>query len=381
MRGAAVLAYPGVGVELLLKARELAVARKFRESRALVERAEPRGAAELSLAASVLVELRDPQVALPLARRAVELAPDDWRGHLAVADATYQLRWWGQSVAAARTALALAPEEAQAHRALAAAGNRIVGGGREARRAARRAKELGGRGAMRMPGRRSPWWLLLFLALLASPAVLSAVGHWPDAVEDLTLLSRVMLPALVLLFIAMPSRAGLPWPERIAEIRAVNEERYGDGGHAGRTRAGLAALLWGCALAGGAALLAVPGADGDPLPMPVVVPAVLIGGVVLAVLARRTVRLWYGERFLREVFVPSVVVRVHLVAASVLGGGVLLLTLGDAPPGPWQVLLIGSVAWFLVGTISALFLQGRAEPEQKAVGRGPAEPEKRAVDG
>ncbi|MFC9845518.1 hypothetical protein ACFWFF_19015 [Streptomyces sp. NPDC060223] len=179
----------------------------------------------------------------------------------------------------------------------------------------------------------------------------------------------------------MPSRAGLTWPERIAEIRAVNEERYGDGGHAGRTGAGLAALLWGCALAGGAALLAVPGADGDPLPAPVVVAAVLIGGVVLSILARRAVRLWYGERFLREVFVPSVVVRVHVVAAGVLGVGVLLLTLGDAPPAPWQVLFIGSVAWFLVGTISALFLQGRAGPEQQAVGRAPVEPEAKAVDG
>jgi hypothetical protein len=76
---------------------------------------------------------------------------------------------------------------------------------------------------------------------------------------------------------------------------------------------------------------------------------------------------------------PSVVVRVHLVAAGVLGTGVLLLTLGDAPPGPWQVLLIGSAGWFLVGTISALFLQGRAEPEHKAVGRGPVEPEHKAV--
>lgn len=82
-------------MELLLRARELAVARKRRESRALVERADPGSAEELSLAASVLVELRDPQAALPLARRAVALAPDDWRGHLAVADATFQLRWWG----------------------------------------------------------------------------------------------------------------------------------------------------------------------------------------------------------------------------------------------------------------------------------------------
>ncbi|MFC9845519.1 hypothetical protein ACFWFF_19010 [Streptomyces sp. NPDC060223] len=196
--GAAVLAYPGVGVELLLKARELAVARKSRESRALVDRAEPRSAQELSLAASVLVELRDPQAALPLARRAVELAPDDWRGYLAVADAAYQLRWWGQSVAAARTAVALAPEEAQARRALGVAANRIAGSGREARRELKRTRELGGGGALRMPGRRSPWWLVPFLAPFAASAVLSVVGNRPEAVEDLMLLSRVTLPALVL---------------------------------------------------------------------------------------------------------------------------------------------------------------------------------------
>ncbi|MFJ2832177.1 hypothetical protein ACIPC1_32230 [Streptomyces sp. NPDC087263] len=368
-------------MELLLRARELAMARKFRESRALVERAEPESARELSLAASVLGELRDPQAALPLARRAVELAPDDWRGYLAVSDAAYQLRWWGESVAAARTAVELAPEEAQAHRAQGVAANRIAGGGREARRELKRTRELGGRGAMRMPGRRSPWWFVVFLAPLAGPAVLPTVGAWPDTVDELMLLSHVLLPVLLLLLIVVPSRAGLTWPERIAEIRAVNEERYGGGGHAGRTRAGLAALLWGCALAGGAALLAVPGADGDPLPAPVVASAVPIGGAVLAIVARRTVRLWYGERFLREVFLPSVVVRVHLVVAGALGGGVLLLALGDAPPGPWQVLLIGSVGWFLVGTISALFLQGRAGPEQQAVGRAPVEPEKKALDG
>lgn len=139
-------------------------------------------------------------------------------------------------------------------------------------------------------------------------------------------------------------------------------------------------MPWGCALAVGAGLLAVPAADGDPLSASVVVPAVLIGGGVLVILARRTVRLWYGERFLREVFVPSVFVRVHLVAAGVLGGGVVLLTLGDAPPGPWRVLLIWSVVWFLFGMISALFVQGPPESEQKAVDQGPGGPEKEPAD-
>lgn len=349
-----------------MRARELAVARKFRESRALVNRAEPRSAEELSLAASVLVELRDPQAALPLARRAVELAPDGWRGHVAVADATRQLWWRRESVAAARRAVELAPEEAAAHRALAAAANRIVGGGPEARQAAKRAKELGGRGALRMPGRRSQWWFLMLVPTLVS-LVLLAVRDWPDAVENVLDVSRVLPLALFQLLFILPSRAGLTWRERIAEIRALNEERYGGGGRAARTRAGLAAMPWGCAVAVGAALLEEPARTGDPLPASVVVPAVLIGGVVPAILARRTVRLWYGERFLREVFVPSAFVRVHLVAAGVLGGGVVLLTLGDASQGSWQVLLVGTVVWFLLSLLSPL----RHDPEAS---------EKEAVD-
>ncbi|MFD3928408.1 hypothetical protein [Streptomyces sp. NPDC058614] len=351
-------------MELLQRAHELAVARKRRQSRALVERAEPGSAEELSLAASVLVELRDPQAALPLARRAVELAPDDWRGHLAVADATYQLRWWGESAAAARRAVELAPEEAAAHRALGVAANRIVGGGPEARREVKRARELGGRDALRAPGRHSPWWILMFVPPLVS-AVLLAVRDWPGAVENVLGLLRVVPPALALLYINLPSRAGLTWSERIAEIRVVNEERYGGGGRAARIRAGLVAMPWGCAVAVGAAALEAPAQAGDPLPASVVVPAVLIGGVVLAVLARRNVRLWYGERFLREVFVPSVFVRVHLVAAGALGGGVLLLTLGDASHDSWQVLVVGTVTWFLLGMISTLFLYGPAEPGKK----------------
>ncbi|MCX5558082.1 hypothetical protein [Streptomyces sp. NBC_00038] len=212
-------------MESLVRARELAVARKFRESRALVKRAEPRSAEELSLAASVLVELRDPQAALPLARRAVELAPDDWRGHLAFADATYLQRSWDESVAAARRAVALAPEEAAAHRALGVALNRRVGSGREARREVKRARELGGREALRTPGRRSVWWLLLLVPLVVS-GVMSAVGDWPDVVDSLIGLPPVVIPpAFLVLTFTKPGRAGLTWSERIAELRAANAEQ------------------------------------------------------------------------------------------------------------------------------------------------------------
>ncbi|MGW3409774.1 tetratricopeptide repeat protein [Streptomyces sp. NPDC000888] len=358
-------------MEMLLRARELAVARKRRESRALVERAEPRSAEELSLAASVLVELRDPEAALPLARRAVELAPDDWRGHLAVADAAYQQRWWDESVAAARRAVALAPEEAAAHRALGVALNRRIGDGREARREVKRARELGGREALRMPGRRSVWWLLLLVPFVAS-MVMSNVGDRPDAVDALIGLSRVVLPAafLVLTF-TTPSRAGLTWPQRIAELRTANGKRYGDGGRAARLRAGVVVMPWSCAVAAGVGCLAAPGWSGNPLPTPAVVSAVLIGGGALAVLARRTVRLWYGERFLREVFLPSPFVRVHLVMAGALGGGVLLLTFGDVREGAWQVLFFWALTWFLLAMFSTLFLQ-RVRP---------AEPEKEPADG
>ncbi|WP_369259821.1 hypothetical protein [Streptomyces sp. R35] len=359
-------------MESLLRARELAGARKFRESRALVERAEPEGAQELSLAASVLVQLRDPEAALPLARRAVELDPQGWRGHLAVADATYQLRRWEESVAAARTAVELAPEEATAHRALAAALNRTLGGGREARREAKWAKELGGRKAMRMPGRPSPWPALTLVLPGIVAGTLLLVRDWSDGVENVLELVQVMPFAVGLLIVWAPARAGLTWRERIAEIRAANEERYRGGGRAARLRAGLAATPWGCAVGVGAGLLADRARFGDPLPASVVVPAVLVGGCVLAVLARRTVRLWYGERFLREVFVPSLAVRVHLVAAGVLGGGVLLLTFGDAPRESWRVLQTWTVVWFLLSIAAVPVLRGAGlsgEPDGKGLDR------------
>ncbi|MFF1625387.1 tetratricopeptide repeat protein [Streptomyces sp. NPDC058272] len=130
-------------MEVLLRARELAKARKHRESRALVERAEPESAEELSLAASVLIQLRDPEAALPLAERAVRLAPDDWQGWVAFADADLLLRRVDAAVAAARVAVRLAPDEAAPHRALGAALNKVLGCGREARQELKRAKELG----------------------------------------------------------------------------------------------------------------------------------------------------------------------------------------------------------------------------------------------
>ncbi|MFJ4831440.1 hypothetical protein ACIP79_16170 [Streptomyces sp. NPDC088747] len=219
MRGAAALPYPGVDVELLPLARELAVARQFRASRMVMRRVEPRGAEELSLAASVLVELRDPEAALPLARRAVELAQDDWRGHLAVADAGYQRRAWDESVAAARRAVELAPEEAAAHRPLGAALNRRIGDGREARREFRRARELGGREALRMPGRLSPRWLLLIVPLGIAAGLNSM--DLPGVLGGVCGASRGLFPlACAWLLVSRSGRAGFTWSERIAERRA-----------------------------------------------------------------------------------------------------------------------------------------------------------------
>ncbi|MFI6334882.1 tetratricopeptide repeat protein [Streptomyces sp. NPDC050535] len=207
-------------MELLLLARELAVARQFRASRMLVRRVRPRSAEELTLAASVLVELRDPKAALPLARRAVELAPDDWRGHLVVADATFQQRSWDESVAAARRAVELGPEEAAAHRALGVALNRRIGDGREARREIRRARELGGRAALRTPGRRGAWWFLLFVPLAVAAGL--SVADWPGGVGGLLDVSRALFFMVCLLLVfTRPSRAGLTWSERIAELRAA----------------------------------------------------------------------------------------------------------------------------------------------------------------
>ncbi|AVH58477.1 MULTISPECIES: hypothetical protein [Streptomyces] len=116
-------------------------------------------------------------------------------------------------------------------------------------------------------------------------------------------------------------------------------------------------------------LLAGPAYFGNPLPLWMAVFAVPITGCLLLAGARRWVRWWYGERFLREVFVPDVLVRVHLVAAGALFGGVLLLALGDAGDRQWEVLFFGGFVWFLLALIGTLFAAGirdgaRADREQ-----------------
>ncbi|MFF1638143.1 hypothetical protein ACFVXA_10990 [Streptomyces sp. NPDC058246] len=338
-------------MEVLLRARELAAARKYRESRALVERAEPESAEELSLAASVLIQLRDPEAALPLAERAVRLAPDDWQGWVAVADADLLLRRVDAAVAAARVAVRLVPDEAAPHRALGAALNKVLGCGREARQELRRAKELGGgRKALLMPGRPSPWGFAV-LAVFVVFSVLTLVGDWPDGLKSAFQILRAVSFLGLLIFLRAPRRAGLAWRARTAGMRAANERLYGGGGREASMKAAEALAPWGAAVGGCTMLLAGLGSSGNPLPLWVALPVVPIGGCLLLVAARRWVRWWYGERFLREVFAPDVLVRVHLVASGVLLGGILLLALGDAGERQWRVLVLGGVGWFVLASI------------------------------
>ncbi|GGN53225.1 hypothetical protein GCM10011579_011160 [Streptomyces albiflavescens] len=345
-------------MELLLRARELAGARKFRESRALVERAEPESAEELSLAASVLLQLRDPEAALPLAERAVRLAPDDWRGWVAVADADLLLGRTDAAVAAARTAVGLASDEAAPHRVLGAALNKVIGCGAEARQELKRAKELGGgRKALLMPGRPSPWGFAVLAAFLLF-GTLTFVGDWPDGLKGVFQILRTASLLGLLFFLRAPRRAGLAWRARTAEMRAANERLYGGGGREASVKAATALAPWGAAVGGCTMLLAGLGTSGNPVPLWVVLPVVPIGGCLLLVAARRWVRWWYGERFLREVFAPDVLVRVHLVAAGALLGGILLLALGDAEEQQWKVLLLGGLGWLVLASIGTPFAAG-----------------------
>ncbi|MFI6489364.1 hypothetical protein [Streptomyces sp. NPDC050564] len=358
-------------MELLLRARELARERKFRASRALVERAEPESAEELSLAASVLLQLRDPEAALPLAERAVRLAPDDWRGWVAVADADWLLGRWDAAVTAARAAVGLAPDEAAPHRALGAALNKVGGYGAEARQELKRAKELGGgRKALQQPWRPSPWvWAVLAVFLVSSG--LTLVGDWPEGLD--TGFQTVRAASLVAMTLCLRGtrRAGLGWQARFAEIRATNERLYGGGGREAGVRALVALTPWGIAVGVCTMLLAGPAYFGNPLPPWIVLLAVPVVGCLLLVGARRWVRWWYGERFLREVFLPDVLVSVHLVAAGALFGGVLLLALGDAAKQQWEVLFFGGFVWALLAMIGTPFAAGirdgvRADREKAA---------------
>ncbi|WP_327429094.1 tetratricopeptide repeat protein [Streptomyces sp. NBC_01236] len=358
-------------MEPLLRARELAGARKFRESRALVERAEPRSAEEFSLAASVLLQLRDPEAALPLAERAVALDPGDWRGWVAIADADWLLGRGDSAVAAARTAVRLARDEAAPHRALGSALHKAGGHSGEARREWKRAKELGGgRGALRQPWRPNPWvWAVLAVFLVSS--TLTLVGDWPEGLSaGFQVVRAVSLLAIVFL-VRSPRRAGLGWPARFAEMRATNERLYGGGGREARVKAAVALSWCGSAVGLCTMLLAGPEFSGAALPLWGIASAVSITGCLLLVGVPRWVRWWYGERFLREVFVPDVLVRVHLVAAGALFGGVLLLALGDAGERQWFVLAAGGLGWFLLALIGTQIAAGvreavRAEREKAA---------------
>jgi hypothetical protein len=337
-------------VEQLLRARELAEARKFRESRELVDGAEPSGAEELSLAASVFVRLRDPEAALPLAERAVRLAPEDWRGWVTISDAELMRGRHDSAVAAGRTAVRLAPDEPEPHRVLGGALNKILGCGPEARRELKRARELGGRKALRKPAPPAPWVFVVFAVFLVSSTV-TVVGDWPREIEHACVILRPLSMAALFLALRGPSRAGLDWRRRAAEMRAAHEELYGSGGPEAARRAETVLRPWGAATGVCGMVLAAPGFSGHPLPQWTVVLAAPVLGCLLLVGAGRWVRWWYGERFLREVLLPNPLVKVDCAAAGAILGGAVLLALGDAAEQQWKVLFAGALAWFVLAVL------------------------------
>ncbi|MFE7838031.1 hypothetical protein ACFU53_18865 [Streptomyces sp. NPDC057474] len=202
--------------ELLERAWRLAGKHRYREARALVEKTEPESPAELVLAARVLLELRDPYVALPLARRALALEEGLWRAYVVIAFAHLRGRATHQEgVVAARMAVRLAPDEPEPYAALGYALVKRDGPkSAESRAAYERAKELAGgtgRKRLRPPGAPRPvvGWVW--------PAVVMAFGVLTLIVpEDLRLLFQAILWLVFLVSLAgvvRPWPAGMSWRE------------------------------------------------------------------------------------------------------------------------------------------------------------------------
>ncbi|MEU8792532.1 hypothetical protein [Streptomyces sp. NPDC048643] len=150
------------------------------------------------------------------------------------------------------------------------------------------------------------------LLLRVLGAVLGRLGHGPEGTR------------------------GGPGPlSRVAETRAANDGVYGDGGPEARDLAELATALCGAVTGACGILLARQGDAGHPLPTwAVVLAAPLLASLVVAG-AGGLVRWWYGERFLRGVLLPHVLVKLECVVAGALFGGAVLLAIGHAAERQW----------------------------------------------
>jgi hypothetical protein len=340
----------------LASALRSAERRRYRESRALVERAVPESARGLTLAARTQLRLHEPEAALSLARRAVELDARLWRAHLAVADAHLLRRAWQESVLAARTAVRLAPDEYEPHLTLGSALRRRDGASTEARSEIEPARELAGGRLPRPPGTVRRVVLLpvvgLFVVIASLPLFV------PDGMRILfQVLRAAALPTALLLLVRF-SRRGLSWSAWAARTREANERRYADGDPLAAARAARAVTPWSLLVAWGTAMLSIPAAA---WPASVrILPACALG-LVVAVAAPAVVRWWFGRRFLREVFLADPVVRVHLVAAGALLGGVVLLSLVSGRERQWFTLLMLALGWCVPGMFGTSWVARRRE--------------------
>ncbi|MFF0186124.1 hypothetical protein [Streptomyces sp. NPDC005244] len=145
--------------------------------------------------------------------------------------------------------------------------------------------------------------------------------------------------------------------KRVAGTRAANAGLYGGGGPEAKGLAELVIALGGAVTGGCGVLLARQG--GHPLPTGTVVLAVPLLASLVFVGAGGLLRWLYGQRFLREVLLPHVLLKLECAVAGDLFGGAVLLAIGHAAERQWAVLDLGGHAWVFVASVRALSVVSR----------------------
>jgi hypothetical protein len=349
----------GESYDYLVRARILAERRQAAQSREAVDwalaHAEPGDVDVPVVAGMVLLMLGDAHAALTVGLRASASGPGRWEPYVLVADAYRLLDRRSDSVAAARRAVALAPQEAEAHVALA----RALGEGRRHRAeraaAAARAVELGADPAQ-VARRR---WTWLPVAVPAVCVVLPLIaGGWALGVA---LLGLALTAAA--LRVAEVRWSGTTLTARLQSVRALaRAELAADPDRPRRTVLNTGALLAVLPFAA-TGFACAAGAHGRPWPAWLAALAVLGAGAVLGGLVL-AVRWWYGADFVRRHILPSRMTSVHLLAAAVLMGTTLALSLAE-PRSPWwwTGAFAAHLAWFLGALSVTAVLIRRPAPE------------------
>lgn len=311
---------------------------------------------QLCLAGQVLLALGDEHRALTIGQRALTADPHDWRPRVLLADAYRELDRIPESVALARRAVDLAPEEVEAQLALARSlslrqslpGQRRRQLTSERDRAWARAAELGADEAA-LASARPPWWrrfrwlpaVVIFLGLQVVAGI-----DWRLAVGVL----GAMMVALCGLWWLSVLRAGARPADRVQAARAsARAELLAHPGQARVVELSVAAVLPLVPLftTGFAAAAA---ADGTPWPLLATLSAGL--GAAAAVLGGGLlVRWWYGEQVWRERLLHSPYVERRLALILLLSGGTVGMTLGGVTGGWWDLAFLAHLACFVGGLV------------------------------